>query len=76
MKPEKRPRNREGCAEVNDEDLEDALSDYEDAAQRTTAGKYRCRDCGMIFDTLEEHDLHHRTVHGQAEAVPLAGMPM
>ncbi len=56
--------------------LENALLDYEDYAEKTPSGRYRCRECGMLFDTLEEHDLHHRTVHGRAETVPLAGMPM
>ena len=34
----------------------------------TSEGKYSCRDCGMLFDTLKAHDEHHRTVNGQAEA--------
>jgi hypothetical protein len=58
------------------ESLENALQDYEDAAERTVKGQYRCRDCGRLFDTLEEHDLHHRRVHGPKEIYPLAGMPM
>jgi hypothetical protein len=35
------------------------------AAQPTMDGKYHCRYCGLIFNTLEEHDIHHRQVHGQ-----------
>ncbi len=66
---------KKGCSEVLDETLENALLDYEDAAERTINGNYRCRDCGRLFDTLEQHDLHHRKVHGQVE-VPLSGMPM
>ncbi len=62
--------------EIYPGNLEDALGDYEDAAEKTASGRYRCRDCGMLFDTLEEHDLHWRRVHAQAETVPLAGMPM
>jgi hypothetical protein len=57
-------------------DLESALLDYEDYAEKAPGGRYRCRECGMLFDTLEEHDLHYRRMHGQIEAVSLAGMPM
>ena len=64
------------CSKVLDEDLENALTDYEDAAERTVTGKYRCRECGMLFDTLEEHDLHLRTIHGRTQPVLLAGMPL
>ncbi len=74
MKPNSKSEQK-GCSEVLDETLQNALLDYEDAAERTINGKYRCRDCGMLFDTLEQHDLHHRRVHGQVE-VPLSGMPM
>ncbi len=65
----------DGRSEVLEENLANALLDY-DVAERTATGKYRCRDCGLLFDTLEEHDLHHRRVHEQADTVPLAGMPM
>jgi transposase-like protein len=60
----------ECCSEVVDEDVEP--SDYE----VTSDGKYRCRDCGMLFDTLEEHDDHHRSVHAQAETYLKQGMTM
>ncbi len=56
--------------------LENALQDYEDDAEKATGGRYRCRECGMLFDTLEEHDLHYRRLHGKVEAVSLAGMPL
>ncbi len=62
--------------EVYDENLTNALLDYEDAAERTAEGKYRCRDCGVLFDTLEAHDFHLRSVHGRAEVMPLVGMQM
>lgn len=65
-----------GRSEELEENLENALQDYDDAAERTAKGQYRCRDCGMLFDTLEEHDLHHRRVHGHEEVYPLSGMPM
>jgi len=67
---------REGCSEVLDEDRDNVLIDYDEAAEPTLSGKYRCRDCGKIFDTLEELDLHRRMVHARAEVYPLPGMPM
>ncbi len=76
MNPKNQSVKHESCSQVLDEDSENALLDYEDAAEVTTNGKYRCRDCGMIFDTLEEHDRHSRMVHGRAEIYPLPGMPM
>ncbi len=71
MNPKSQSEEHGGCSEVLDEDL----LDYEDDAERIN-GKYRCRDCGMLFDTLEEHDRHRRTVHGRVEVYPLSGMPM
>ncbi len=49
--------------------------DYNDTAFRRVSGKYQCRDCGKIFDTLEAHDLHWRRIHGESDAL-LVGMPM
>ncbi len=66
---------QEEYTEVIEENPENALSDYEDA-KATSAGKYRCRDCGKLFETLEEHDLHRRQVHGGAETIMLAGISM
>ena len=66
---------QESCDQVLDEELDNALSDYE-AAEMTSKGQYRCRDCGMLFDTLEEHDLHHRRIHGRAVTFALAEMLM
>ena len=66
----------EGCSPVIEEEAENALLDYADAAEVTTTGKYRCRDCGMLFDTLEEHDEHHREVHRYKKTYPVAGMTM
>ena len=63
-------------SKVLDEHLGNALMDYEDAAEKTVTGKYRCRECGMLFDTLEEHDLHHRIIHERTQPVPLTGMPL
>ena len=58
------------CSEIFDEDEEPL--DYE----VTASGKYRCRDCGMLFETLEEHDDHHRAAHGEAEVYLNQGMTM
>jgi hypothetical protein len=54
---------------------ENALQDYEDTAERTGTSKYRYRECGMLFDTLDEHDLNNRRAHGQEAIYPLSGMP-
>lgn len=56
--------------------FEDALLDYEDSADFTTSGKYRCRDCGMLFETLEEYTVHHRVVHSEAQTYLAVGMTM
>jgi hypothetical protein len=63
-------------SEVHDKDTENALLDYEDAFERTETKKYRCRDCGLLFGTLEEHDRHHRRVHGRSEALSIPSMPL
>ncbi len=61
------------CSETIDEDT---MSDYEDRAEITAYGKYRCRDCGKRFDTLEEHDEHYRRVHSHMQVGLLQGMSM
>ena len=76
MNNRSRREKREKCSPVIEEDVENALLDYEDAAEMTTTGKYRCRDCGMLFETLEEHDAHHREVHGHVETYLNLGMTM
>ncbi len=76
MKPDNRAEAHSRRSELFDRGLENALLDYEDATERTSTGKYRCRDCGVLFDTLEELDLHNRTIHGRAEPVLLEGMLM
>jgi hypothetical protein len=74
---EKRKKEtKEGYVESFATDSDNALQDYDDAAYRSVSGKYRCRDCGKIFETLEAQDVHWRRVHGQAQAIPLVGMPM
>lgn len=68
-----RKRNSRGCKEVLDGDLENALSDYE-PTETIVNENYQCRDCGMLFDTLEEHDVHRRKIHSQEESYTLTGM--
>jgi len=43
--------------------LERILADYDDVSENASMGKYRCRDCGMLFDTLEEHYIHYLRIH-------------
>jgi hypothetical protein len=69
-------RARRVCPEVLEEDREGALLDYSDAAEFTSNGKYRCRDCGQLFETIEAHDRHHSRVHSQAETILNQGMTM
>lgn len=42
----------------------------------TLEGKYRCRQCGRVFDTLEEHDRHLRVTHGKIMFEPILGMAL
>jgi hypothetical protein len=76
MTLELKPEARKSYSEKLEESLENALQDYDDTVEWTAKAQYRCRDCGMHFDTLEEHDLHHRRLHGNVEIYPLTGMPM
>lgn len=62
--------------EISSVNLENALLDYDDYSKSITGGQYRCRVCGVLFSTLEEHDRHYRQMHGKVEAVSLAGMPL
>ena len=53
-----------GYAELVEDDY-----DYEKhGAEVTVDGKYRCRYCGAVFETLEKHDEHHRRTHSKSEA--------
>lgn len=65
---------------MSDEEREDEASEYgiesESSAEMTLEGKYRCRRCGQVFNTIEEHDDHHRKVHGELEFQPIMGMAM
>jgi hypothetical protein len=62
------------------EERDDLFFEYalesESSAEVTTEGKYRCRECGRVFDTLEAHDDHYRYAHGKQEAILSQGMAM
>jgi hypothetical protein len=70
----KKVNNQKKYPESYPNNIDNALQDY-DSTYRTTLGKYECRDCGELFDTIEAHDLHWRSAHIQSEAM-LTGMPM
>ena len=66
MKSNTKIRHEERCLEYTDET---EMSASERAKAEVTAhGKYRCRYCGMLFETLEAHDRHRRKVHGQVQS--------
>ena len=70
-------KTKKGCSEEIDEDKENKMSnDEDDAAEMTPNGKYRCRDCGMLFETLKEHNEHHRKTHGQEVTYHRRGIPV
>ena len=57
-------------SEENMEELpsdEGGIGEREESAtaEVTSDGRYKCRTCGRVFDTLEEHDEHHRKMHEQ-----------
>jgi hypothetical protein len=70
----KKINNQKKYTESYPTNLDNALQDYE-TTTRITLGKYECRGCGELFDTLEAHDLHWQKVHSQSEGM-LVGMPM
>ncbi len=76
MNPNSSQESPEGYVKIIAADTENAFLDYDDTANPDPTGKYRCRDCGKLFDTLEEHDRHRREEHRQEKVVPLVGMPM
>ena len=61
MSSQERNQESGSCSIFN----EDTVNRWADSAQPTGDGKYQCRYCGLIFNTLEEHDAHHRRVHGE-----------
>ena len=65
---------------MSDEERENEDLPYgiesESSAEMTLEGKYKCRMCGKIFDTLEAHDVHYRKVHSKLEFQPVIGMAL
>ena len=58
----------------------DEFSEYrielDSSAEITLDGKYRCRECGKVFDTREAHDDHYRDAHVTLEVCLSQGMAM
>ncbi len=50
--------------EMTDQGMKDQKAKAS-TAEITAEGKYKCRTCGQIFDTLEAHNEHHRRMHEQ-----------
>jgi rubrerythrin len=70
MKNSRKTDASKPCHEMSQDEEEKQLSDYRQAAPEVTAnGKYRCRYCGMPFDTLKAHDDHYRKIHGKHELI-------
>ncbi len=61
MSNQENNKDQNSCSNLN----EDSINKWAKSAQPTVDGKYQCRYCGLIFNTLEEHDAHHRQVHGE-----------
>ncbi len=51
--------------EMTDQGMKDQKAKASTTAEITAEGKYKCRTCGQIFDTLEAHNEHHRRMHEQ-----------
>lgn len=43
--------------------MKDQKAEGSTTAEITAEGKYKCRTCGQVFDTLEAHNEHHRRMH-------------
>jgi len=67
---EKLPKEEEekmGSESKDVEEREETKRDVSATAELTSDGRYKCRTCGQVFDTLEEHNEHHRMMHWQPE---------
>jgi hypothetical protein len=51
-------------------------TESDSSAEITLEGKYRCRQCGKIFGTPEEHKEHIRKRHDLPIFQPIAGMAL
>ena len=69
---EKWPREGEAKLHSEAEDVENLVQAEEEgsgSAQTTFDGKYRCRTCGQVFDSLEAHNEHRRKMHGEDKSI-------
>ena len=69
---EKWPRESEAKLHSEAEDVANLVQPEEEGsgtAQITSDGKYRCRTCGQVFDSLEEHNEHRRKMHGEEKTI-------
>jgi hypothetical protein len=65
---EKWPREGEAKLHSEAEDAANLVQTEEEesgTARTTSGGKYRCRTCGQVFDSLEAHNEHRRKMHGE-----------
>lgn len=54
------------------EGMKDQETNASTTAEVTAEGKYKCRTCGQVFDTLGAHNEHHRKMHEQtSEQIPV-----
>jgi len=65
---------REGEAKLHSEaedvaNLVQTEGEGSETAQTTSDGKYRCRMCGQVFDSLEAYDEHRRRMHGDEKTI-------
>jgi predicted SprT family Zn-dependent metalloprotease len=51
-------------------------NESEASTEKTLTDKYRCRQCGKTFNTIEEHDDHQRRHHNQTIFKPVTGMAL
>ena len=69
---EKWPRENEANLHSESEDVASLPQTEEEeagATQTTFEGKYRCRTCGQVFDSLEAHNKHRRKMHGEEKTI-------
>ena len=69
---EKWPREDEANLHSEAENVANWVQTEEEgstSAQTTSDGKYRCRTCGQVFDSLEAHDEHRRRMHGEEKTI-------
>ena len=59
-------KNRKSHTEFIEIEEEIEVSDTRASPEGTSNSKYRCRYGGLLFETMEAHDQHHRKVHGQS----------